>query len=345
MKKACKIIIAAAAITLLTGCRGRGRTTTSGSDVPTSGSTTGTTGTTVTPTTTGSSVDPAKTGWTSDEKAMFADYLIFELPFLQGSGLTISMDEDDGVFIATGKTTTQNDVDSYAALLEDESYVIQEFAEGTVSEDLGEIIELQEGACQYRKSESANSVYSQVVAVGLNASNQLTVVFTVGYAYWGMSFWNELTYIPLGDGITLDLVYEANEENFEFGNTYFEESGAEVCYYENEAVYTESSTCSGIGIEDFCYSNPFTSGNFYSPYFFTGVQFFYFEYDEDEIADYDDALVQAGYTLEEDTGDWTSYYKEGTYGICEVNYIFFAADELIEGESVFLVEIDFVLSE
>lgn len=292
MKKFAKLMLAAASIALLTGCKGSG-----------------------------------KAGWTDDEKKIFKDYLLFELPFY-GKNLAVSLDETNGLIVAKGDAASADDVKEYAKLLtsKDNGYV----EDAAVSEDLFDLYDLK-NAVQLRKSQ-AQYVVQDVVAIGLDKDNKLTVVETLNYVYWGSfleaDFFESGSYYQYSDQLTQEVLNEANDECFTLANTFEGEDGKEIeTFKAGDFVYPEhNSAWEGFGVTEFNFLKPWTDGNCYSEDFLVNVEFTYIGADSSDNDAYVAALAEGGYAIEQAaTADYpydvyTKEFGDIGVGVIEVLY-------------------------
>ena len=158
----------------------------------------------------------SKAEWTEEEKKIFDDYLLYELPILAKKNMVVQEVKDDDVVITvTGDAISKEEIDEYVKLLTSKE---NGFIEEDVSEDLEDVATLS-NVHQLRKGDG-KTVAEQVIAVGLDKDGKLNVVMTVAYTYFGMASLVDGSFYVYGSGVDIDMLADANDEAFKFANAY-----------------------------------------------------------------------------------------------------------------------------
>ena len=308
MKVLSKLFVAAAAVTLLAGCKG------------------------------------GKSAWTEEEKKIFEDYLYFELPIFAKKNLKASFDETNGVVLAVGDAATEDDVKEYVALLtnKDNGYIKDDY----VGEDLGDFLSLK-NATQLRKNKG-NYAAEDVVAVGLDKDGKLTVAATVTFCYWGIDSLVSGYFYEFSSQFSYADLKEANDEMFEMGNAYVDDNDQDVYTFEaGDFVYPEENAAwEGFGITEYNYVYPWTFGNVYSEDFLPMCEYTFAGGTADDKAGFVADLEEAGYALAEAATEqypYDSYKKEFDDGNALIDV--YQDDEFFtDGTAAFSVVYTFVAS-
>ena len=285
MKNLTKLIVLASSVALLAGCR-------------------------------------SKADWTEDEKKVFEDYLLYELPMLSSKNLTLQEVKDDDVVItAVGDTASKEEIEDYVKVLTNKE---NGYIEEDVSEDLEEVVSLK-NAHQLRKGDG-KTVAEQVIAVGLDKDDKLNVVMTVAYTYFGMASLVDGSFYVYGSGVDIDMLAEANDEAFKFANAYVEDEKEVFPFTEGDFVYpAEGSSWDAFGVTEYSYVFPWTNGNFYSDEFNYINEMTFANASASESVAFATKLEKNGYTLHQaatESNPYDTYKKEVSGGTALISYVY-----------------------
>ena len=312
MKKIAIVMTALIAVTALASCRRGGRddsSSTSGSQ--TTGSQTSTSG-------------QPQNDWSEESKAVFAENLLFSLPYIQGA----EAEAEGGIVVAVGTNkATSNDVDKYCEALEGYVEEWEEEEEGTVYKMRCTVTAMPEvssdadyyfglaSAAEYRLNiEMFDEEYGewataylvqQVVYFGLSSQNTLSVFSTLYYdiysAVFGVSFDGTSGYMK-----TIYPYFDTNDTTQKLNiNTYpqyeFMSADGKKTTYDGEFITPEFGSEEEYAMVlpiDYQYAWPFLYGCAENPVFSTYLGLVYGS--ETEHDDYIDDLLLKGYVEVDD---------------------------------------------